>query len=140
MVSTRTLAPACLLKASACFRNSSSDAGTKWFQLMNVSSRFCAKAGARPRASEVPRPAATPDAVRRKSRREVTPMSTLLGFAIASFSQDDEVVGPGLVSPPFARGTGDRFYHRRSAAVNGLRLQDLRQRSQPGFGRRRGSG
>ena len=48
IVSTRTVTPACLPKASACLRSSSSEAGTKWFQERNVSSRFCANAGAAP--------------------------------------------------------------------------------------------
>ena len=99
IVSTRRCTPACLPKASACLRSSSSEAGTKWFQLRNVSSRFWANAGARPRASEVPSPAAAPDAVRRKSRREVAPMGTLLGFVVAMRSRIG-AVGPALVSPP----------------------------------------
>ena len=42
MVSTRTVQLLALPKASACLRSSSSEAGTKWFQLRNVSSLFCA--------------------------------------------------------------------------------------------------
>src|SRR5216117_1244600 len=39
MVSTRTVTPACLPKTSACRFSSSSDAGTKWLNERNVSSR-----------------------------------------------------------------------------------------------------
>ena len=69
MVSTRTVQLLALPKASACLRSSSSAAGTKWFQERKVSSRFWAKAGALPRASQEAIPAVVPAAVRRKRRR-----------------------------------------------------------------------
>ena len=69
MVSTRTVQLLALPKASACLRSSSSEAGTKWFQERKVSSRFWAKAGALPRASQEAIPAVVPAAVRRKRRR-----------------------------------------------------------------------
>src|SRR5438093_3404486 len=71
IVSTRTVTPACLPKSSACLRSSSSDAGTKWLPVRNVSSRFWAKAGAFPSASQDAMPALAPEATRRKCRREV---------------------------------------------------------------------
>src|SRR2546427_10442050 len=61
IVSTRTSQFASLPKASACLRSSSSEAGTKWFHERNVSSRFCAYAGAR---STLNQAAATADVLR----------------------------------------------------------------------------
>src|SRR2546426_7422134 len=69
MVSTLTATPACLPNASAYLRNSSSEAGTKWFQLRNVSSRFWANAGAFPSAIQDAMPAVALEATRRKRRR-----------------------------------------------------------------------
>src|SRR5215475_4941937 len=69
IVSTRTVQLFALLNASACLRNSSSEAGTKWFQERKVRSRFWAKAGARASASQEAVPAAVLAAVRRKRRR-----------------------------------------------------------------------
>ena len=63
MVSTRTVQLLALPNASACFRSSSSEAGTKWFQERKVSSRFCAKAGALPSASQEAIPAVAPAVV-----------------------------------------------------------------------------
>ena len=57
MVSTRTVTPASRPNASACRRNSSSEAGTKWFALRKLTSRFWARAGARSRARAALAPA-----------------------------------------------------------------------------------
>src|SRR5690242_16479041 len=78
MESTRTLQLACLLNASACLRSSSSEAGTKWFHVRNVSSRFWASAGARPRVSQDAMPAVAAADVRRKSRREGVGIGSIL--------------------------------------------------------------
>src|SRR5437879_9194343 len=71
MVSARTVQLLALPKASACLRSSSSAAGTKWFQLRKVSSRFWAYAGGLPRASQEAIPAVAPAAVRRNRRRGI---------------------------------------------------------------------
>src|SRR5262249_12248908 len=78
MVSTRTVQLLALLNASACLRSSSSEAGTKWFQERNVSSRFWAKAGALPRASHEAIPAVAPAEVLRNRRRVGTGRSVVV--------------------------------------------------------------
>src|SRR5712691_2750865 len=101
MVSTRTVAPASLPNASACFLNSSSEAGTKWFQERNVSSCFWAKAGARPSASQDAMLAVAPEVMRRNSRREVARIERLLGTQRAA----RKLFGTWrLVPPPFRIG------------------------------------
>src|SRR5712691_8167865 len=108
VVSTRTVAPASLPNTSACRRSSASAAGTKWFQLMNVSSRFWAKAGARPNASQDATPVVAPEVTRRNSRREVARMRRLLGTQRAA----RKFFGTqGFRPTPLPDRTVARFYH-----------------------------
>src|SRR6266496_4349592 len=105
-VSPRTAQLASLPKASACLRNSSSAAGTKWFQEKNVSSRFWAWAGARPRASHEAIPAAAPALCPRKRRRVtgggcVVFMRALLLRIIDSGQNASEATA--FISPPRGR-------------------------------------
>src|SRR5687767_10358332 len=120
MVSTRTVQFACLPNASACLRSSSSAAGTKWFQERKVSSRFCAWAGARPRASHEAIPAVVPAAVRRKRRRwglrgAVVSMRRASGIGMEVSGHQRTL--PVWVSPPLVRrgcvGEGDQRIGRR---------------------------
>src|SRR5690349_8426879 len=108
MVSTRTVQLLALPKASACLRSSSSAAGTKWFQLRNVSSLFCAYDGALPRASQEAIPAVAPAAVRRNRRRGMLRGAVR---SIEGLHDGREVLGhrenpSACVSPPRERRLG----------------------------------
>src|SRR2546428_12106344 len=106
MVSTRTVTPVCLEKTSACRRNSSSEAGTKWFQLRNVSSRFWANAGGLPRATQDAIPAVAAEAPRGKYRRE----GPCIGHSLNSAKAMGEVLGDRESSHPPAAQTGVRVF------------------------------
>src|SRR4030095_7967055 len=102
IVSTRPVPPPCLLNPPACRRSSSSAAGTKWFHERKLSSRFCARAGARSRAVSE-RPATAPAEACRNRRR-------LTGAVMSGLLSDPTIdQGPRdlrKVKPFYCRGLG----------------------------------